>query len=66
LDGIVLTHPHADAIFGLDDARMLTLGSAVQDKVDIYLTDETMDTVTTTFPYLVSANLATGNQAIAL
>lgn len=59
LDGVVLTHPHADAMLGLDDARMLTQG-IVQEKVDVYLTDETMDTLTSTFPYLVSANLATG------
>ncbi|KAI8099958.1 metallo-beta-lactamase family protein [Halteromyces radiatus] len=63
LDGIVVTHPHADAIFGLDDARMLT--HVVQDKVDIYLTQETMDTVATTFPYLVSPTLATGGGDIA-
>ncbi|KAI8338534.1 metallo-beta-lactamase family protein [Chlamydoabsidia padenii] len=65
LDGIVLTHPHADAIFGLDDARMLTLGNAVQEKVDIYLTEETMDTVKRAFPYLVSADYATGGGDVA-
>ncbi|CAO3598903.1 unnamed protein product [Absidia cylindrospora] len=45
--------------------RMLTQGSSVQDKVDVYLTDETMDTLTSTFPYLVSANLATGGGDVA-
>ncbi|ORY93204.1 metallo-beta-lactamase family protein [Syncephalastrum racemosum] len=65
IDGVILTHGHADACYGLDALRMWTLGGAVQPSINIYLHPETMDTVQTTFPFLVDANAATGGGDVA-
>ncbi|KAI7867168.1 beta-lactamase-like protein [Spinellus fusiger] len=65
LDGVILTHGHADAVFGLDDLRQWTLHGAVQTKIDIYLCSDTMSTVSTTFPYLVDSQKATGGGDVA-
>ncbi|KAF7727829.1 hypothetical protein EC973_006942 [Apophysomyces ossiformis] len=66
LDGVILTHGHADACFGLDDLRPWTLNPSIGSNIDIYLASETMETVQTTFPYLVNSSLATGGGDVAL
>lgn len=60
IDAVLLTHAHADAILGLDDLRSWTLGGCLQDYVDVYLTQECMETVQNTFPYLVDSSFVTG------
>ncbi|KAG0164594.1 hypothetical protein DFQ28_010087 [Apophysomyces sp. BC1034] len=65
LDGVILTHGHADACYGLDDLRPWTLNRSIQPTVDIYLATETMETIQTTFPYLVNKDLATGGGDVA-
>ncbi|WFC98437.1 hypothetical protein MYAM1_001164 [Malassezia yamatoensis] len=60
IDAVLLTHGHADAILGLDDLRSWTMQGCVQNHVDIYLTQECMQTVQGTFPYLVDTRLVTG------
>lgn len=64
IDAIVLTHGHADAFLGLDDARDIQL-SGVAKQVDgktrwippkpipIYLNEETMGVCRNAFPYLI-------------
>ncbi|KAI9310228.1 beta-lactamase-like protein [Dichotomocladium elegans] len=65
LDGVILTHGHADACYGIDALRQWTLGSAVQSHIDIFLSSETMDVVKRTFPFLVDASFATGGGDVA-
>ncbi|CAG8446847.1 3676_t:CDS:2 [Cetraspora pellucida] len=60
IDALILTHPHADAINGLDDLRAWTLHNIIQDHVPIYLTANTLDAVKACFPYLVDTSQATG------
>ncbi|CAG8547210.1 7140_t:CDS:2 [Racocetra persica] len=60
IDALILTHPHADAINGLDDLRAWTLHKTIQDHVSIYLTAYTLDAVKVSFPYLVDISQATG------
>ncbi|CAB4411049.1 unnamed protein product [Rhizophagus irregularis] len=60
LDAIILTHPHADAINGLDDLRAWTLNKVIQEYIPIYLTNNTLEAVKTLFPYIVDAKQATG------
>jgi phosphoribosyl 1,2-cyclic phosphodiesterase len=50
IDSIVITHGHADAILGLDDAREWT-----EDKVvPVYARDIDMAVIKQTFPYLAN------------
>ncbi|KAG2216504.1 hypothetical protein INT45_013082 [Circinella minor] len=65
LDGVILTHGHADACYGMDGLRQWTLGGAVQKSIDIYLNDETMEVVQRTFPFLVDVRFATGGGDVA-
>ncbi|WFD06866.1 hypothetical protein MVES1_002221 [Malassezia vespertilionis] len=60
IDAVLLTHAHADAILGLDDLRSWTMGGVIQEHVDVYLTQECMDTVRHTFPYLIDKSFITG------
>ena len=60
LDAVLLTHSHADAMFGLDDLRQWTLNGAVQSHVDIYLNQNTMEFCSSVFPYLVDTTRASG------
>jgi glyoxylase-like metal-dependent hydrolase (beta-lactamase superfamily II) len=69
IDAVLITHAHADgasaispkdfqtddipAMNGLDDLRGWTLGAAIQDHIDIYLTRATFEAVERCFPYLV-------------
>ncbi|KAL1915220.1 uncharacterized protein VTP21DRAFT_7496 [Calcarisporiella thermophila] len=65
IDALILTHGHADAINGLDDLRSWTLGGYVQNHIDIYLSQETMNTVERAFTYLVDQSYATGGGDVA-
>ncbi|KAI8915875.1 beta-lactamase-like protein [Gorgonomyces haynaldii] len=66
LDGVLLTHGHADAIMGMDDLRQFTIGKQpVQDVVPIYLNQETLDVVSRAFPYLYNRQQATGGGEVA-
>ncbi|KXS18695.1 hypothetical protein M427DRAFT_153070 [Gonapodya prolifera JEL478] len=63
IDALLLTHGHADAMFGLDDLRQFTIGPPgyrVQDHVDVYCNTETMQVIESAFPYLVDKTKATG------
>ncbi|CAG8505065.1 7799_t:CDS:10 [Dentiscutata heterogama] len=60
IDALILTHPHADAINGLDDLRAWTLHKIIQEQISIYTTIETLDNVKISFPYLVDTSQATG------
>ena len=60
IDAVILTHPHADAMFGLDDLRAWTMSGRVQKHIDIYLTQSTFEKVESAFPYMVDKSFATG------
>ena len=60
IGAVLLTHAHADAMLGLDDLRSWTMGGCIQPFVDVYLTEECLQTVQQTFPYLVDTSRATG------
>lgn len=65
IDAVILTHPHADAILGLDDLRDMQrqnfkvdeqgkkVGPTSKDPIPVYLNKETMDGCISTFPYLL-------------
>lgn len=60
---LLLTHAHADACYGLDDLRSLTLRSTfapVQDHIPIYTSPETYTSISNVFPYMVDSKKATG------
>ncbi|QRW00304.1 beta-lactamase superfamily protein [Ceratobasidium sp. AG-Ba] len=60
IDAVLLTHPHADAMNGLDDLRGWTLRGSIQDHIDIYVSAFTLREVQRSFPYLVAKEFATG------
>ncbi|CAI2166801.1 8829_t:CDS:2 [Funneliformis geosporum] len=60
LDALILTHPHADAINGLDDLRAWTLHNVIQESIPVYLTSSTFESVQNLFPYLVDSKQASG------
>ena len=43
LDAVLITHPHADHIFGLDDLRRFNMVQRMD--IPIYGTSETLDTI---------------------
>ncbi|KAJ2858218.1 hypothetical protein J3B02_000430 [Coemansia erecta] len=59
IDAVLLTHGHADAMFGLDDLRSWTV--AQKSSIPIFCDSETLQTVSLTFPYLVDTRKATGS-----
>ncbi|KAI8051071.1 beta-lactamase-like protein [Gilbertella persicaria] len=65
LDGVIITHGHADACYGMDDLRGWTLGGTIQSHIDVHLSPEAMEVVTRTFPFLVDASMATGGGEVA-
>lgn len=60
LDAVLLTHPHADAINGLDDLRAWTLGGAIQHSVPIYCDQYTYSEISKMYPYLTNSSAKTG------
>ncbi|MBW0532893.1 hypothetical protein O181_072608 [Austropuccinia psidii MF-1] len=60
LDAVILTHPHADAINGLDDLRAWTLGRAIQNSIPIYCNQYTYSEISKSFRYLVNSDAKTG------
>ncbi|KAJ1861889.1 hypothetical protein LPJ73_000915 [Coemansia sp. RSA 2703] len=58
VDAVLLTHGHADAVFGLDDLRQWTM--SLNLKIPIYCDRDTLGTVAQAFPYLVDTKKATG------
>ncbi|KAH8835933.1 beta-lactamase-like protein [Flagelloscypha sp. PMI_526] len=60
IDALLLTHAHADAINGLDDLRSWTMRGFIQDDIEIYLGQDTFDVIKRSFPYMISAEHATG------
>ncbi|RKP16712.1 hypothetical protein ROZALSC1DRAFT_31415, partial [Rozella allomycis CSF55] len=58
IDGVVLTHPHADACFGLDELRQWTM--VLQENAAVYCDQQTFSTIAQAFPYLVNKECATG------
>ncbi|KAI8645858.1 beta-lactamase-like protein [Parasitella parasitica] len=65
LDGVIITHGHADACYGMDDLRGWTLGGIIQPHIDVHLSPEAMGVVSRTFPFLVDASMATGGGEVA-
>ena len=59
VDGVLLTHDHADAVLGLDDLRMFTLRGP-QDVVHVHCHRRYFAGVQRMFPYIVDAAKATG------
>ena len=49
LEAVVLTHPHADHIFGLDDLRQLSM--SLRRPIDVYMDSGTAETVKKGFGY---------------
>ncbi|CEL52305.1 Putative hydrolase C777,06c OS=Schizosaccharomyces pombe (strain 972 / ATCC 24843) GN=SPCC777.06c PE=4 SV=1 [Rhizoctonia solani AG-1 IB] len=60
IDAVILTHPHADAVNGLDDLRGWTLNKSIQSHIDVYVSAFTFKEVQKSFPYLVAKEFATG------
>ncbi|KAI6005123.1 beta-lactamase-like protein [Pisolithus orientalis] len=60
IDAVLITHAHADAMNGLDDLRGWTLGAAIQQHIDVYVSGNTFREVERAFPYLVSKEFASG------
>ncbi|ORZ40846.1 beta-lactamase-like protein [Catenaria anguillulae PL171] len=61
IDAVILTHPHADAILGIDDLRAWSTGSVFfKGPIPVHLHTDTMATVTQMFPYCVDTSSATG------
>lgn len=56
LDGVIITHQHADAVGGLDDLRDWT--NNVQAAIPLYLRQSEMDHIAKAFYWLVDTNLA--------
>lgn len=66
LDGVVLTHGHADAILGLDDLRHWSgAHPTIQPTVEVWCDQETFEVVKGVFPYLVDPKRATGGGAVS-
>jgi phosphoribosyl 1,2-cyclic phosphate phosphodiesterase len=49
LDGVLITHPHADHIFGMDDLRQMAL--SLRRPIDVFMDDNTERTVMGGFHY---------------
>ncbi|KAJ2001813.1 hypothetical protein H4R26_003925 [Coemansia thaxteri] len=58
IDAVLLTHGHADAMFGLDDLRQWS--ATLNTAIPIYCDKTTLGVVAQTFPYLVDTKCATG------
>ncbi len=63
IDGLVITHAHADAVGGLDDLRDWT--NNAQATLPIYLRQVDLDAVESLFYYLVDRNKQSGGGGVA-
>ncbi|KAI9500672.1 hypothetical protein GGI25_004525 [Coemansia spiralis] len=63
IDAVLITHGHADAIFGLDDLRQWTMHFGTS--IPVYADQESFDTIAQAFPYIVDRTKATGSGAVA-
>jgi phosphoribosyl 1,2-cyclic phosphodiesterase len=63
MDGLVITHSHADAVGGFDDLRDWT--NNAQESLPIYLRETDLDSVASLFYYLVDRNKQTGGGGVA-
>jgi phosphoribosyl 1,2-cyclic phosphodiesterase len=63
VDAMMLTHSHADAVFGLDELREW---STSEKPLDVYLSRETYTTIQHMFPYLVDPKKATGGGKVSV
>ena len=61
IDGIILTHEHADAMLGLDDVRGLQ-DPYSKSQIPIYLSKRTLQRVKGAFPYLMDTPLVAGQE----
>ncbi|CAN6241840.1 unnamed protein product [Urochloa humidicola] len=64
VDSIILTHEHADAVLGLDEAWVVQPRNERNEiqKIPIFLTQFTMDSVVRRFPYLVAQKPEDGDK----
>jgi phosphoribosyl 1,2-cyclic phosphodiesterase len=66
LDGVLLTHGHADALLGLDDLRHWAgHWPSIQPHVDVHCDEDTMAVVKAAFPYIVDPACATGGGEVS-
>ncbi|KAK4779346.1 hypothetical protein SAY86_006874 [Trapa natans] len=64
VDSVILTHEHADAVLGLDDIRNVQPFSITNDidPTPVFLSQHSMDSIATKFPYLVKKKLKEGQE----
>ncbi|KAK3142676.1 hypothetical protein QOZ80_4BG0349830 [Eleusine coracana subsp. coracana] len=64
VDSIILTHEHADAVLGLDDVWVVqpSNGRNGFEQIPIFLTQFTMDSIASRFPYLLSQKPEDGDE----
>jgi phosphoribosyl 1,2-cyclic phosphate phosphodiesterase len=55
LDGIIMTHPHADHTHGIDDVRPLVIG--MRRRIPVYMDEATSKDVRTKFDYIFETPL---------
>lgn len=51
IDFVILTHPHADHLHGIDDLRPLTFDTSIKE-IDLYCNEDTYNTLTKRFEYI--------------
>lgn len=54
LDGVLITHSHADHIFGIDDLRCFN--AVMEAPIDLYAEAEVLDRLRTTFAYIFESH----------
>ncbi|XP_051179305.1 putative hydrolase C777.06c isoform X1 [Lolium perenne] len=64
INSIILTHEHADAVLGLDDVWLVHPSNHKNeiDRVPVFLTQFTMESVAARFPYLVEQKVEEGDE----
>ena len=60
LDAVLLTHPHADHIFGLDDVRRFNW--VQKEEIPVYGTEDTLKTVRNIFSYVFNDEYSQGSK----
>jgi len=64
VDGVILTHGHADAMMGLDDLRMWANADDKSSRLAVHLDARTLAVVTSVFPYIVNSGSSTGGGGV--